>query len=512
MKTLFSIALFSVTASLALACGSSAPPPDTGGVKAGPSPTAQATTSAGDAATALSTTPATQPTPSTSSTPSAAAAATAPAAGLSEKLPFHFEVKESAKPMPIGIQSFSHGEADKKWLFVGGRINGFHLTSTGESTFPTKTANDQLIVYNPSTQSLSKLPLPEGKKALLRASNAQHVQDGDVLYIAGGYGCKDESNNDPCYVTFPSLTAIKVREVIAAVEAQKPDKLASAILTINDDRLAVTGGVMRKVGDYFYLVFGQNYKGKYKGARNGAYTEQVRRFKIRLDGDKLSITDYKAFGDPTKKTLLDSEYHRRDLNVTPTVLPSGTLGLTAWGGVFSKGDLGWVHPISIEPSGAEDPKVTVVEQLEQKTNQYECAELAMFDPKTKSMYSTFFGGITLYFYKNGELTNSANEPRTFPFSNIISTVGRSGGDIREYIQPPTQKLPALIGANAKLVLAPGVAKYSGSEEIVDYSMITGDRVLLGHIVGGILSNAAQVAGVDRSVASDKLYDVYLVRP
>jgi hypothetical protein len=433
-------------------------------------------------------------------------------AGLPATLPFHLEVSEGAKSLPRGVQSFAFATSGGKWLFVGGRTNGFHLTATSMRTFPVAYANKQLLVFDPGSGQSWSRDLPAAYLPQLSATNTESHQDGDTLYVAGGYGSNCGKDTASCYGTYPNLTALKVKDVIDAVVAGDDAKLASSIVSIEDARFQVAGGVLRKVGDYFYLVMGQNYSRIYSAAVSGAYTEQVRRFKLGFDGQTLTVSDYQAFGDPSGAQGTASQFHRRDLNVTEAITPSGNPGLNVWGGVFTADDRGWSHPIYIEPQGSAAPALTVDAAFQQKTNYYECANLLMYDAATGSMYTTLFGGISNYYYNQaGELVPGGTT-NSLPFTNIISTLGRASNGTREYVQPMNQGLPALIGANAELVLAPGLPLVQGSHAIVDYAKLTGNRVLVGYLVGGIRATAWQASGTNPTYPLEKLYEVYVVRP
>jgi hypothetical protein len=435
--------------------------------------------------------------------------------GLPQTLPFHLEVVESTanpKSLPKGLQSFAFAQAGGKWLFVGGRTNGFHRTSTSSRTFPVAYANEQLIVVDPvSGQSWSR-NLPAAYLARLSSSNTEGFQDGGTLYVAGGYGSNCGRDDPSCYNTYPNLTALQVQNVIDAVVAGDDTKIAANIVSIEDAHFQVTGGLLRKVGDYFYLVFGQNYSRIYKDGVTGAYTEQVRRFKLAFDGKTLTVSDYQAFGDPTGAQGTASQFHRRDLNVTEGIAPGGNVGLTAWGGVFTAADGGWPNPVYIEPQGTAAPALTVDMTFSQKTAYYECAHLLMYDPAAGAMYTTLFGGISNYYYNQaGELV-PGGVTNSLPWTNIISTMGRAANGTQEYVQPMNQGLPALIGANAELVLAPGVQLVAGTHDIVDYSKLTGSRVLMGYMVGGIRATAWQTTGANPTYPIEKIYAVYVVRP
>jgi hypothetical protein len=124
------------------------------------------------------------------------------------------------------LQSFSAAQgSDGKWLIIGGRTNGLHLfvqSSNGGSTpppnaFPTKSANTDVWVIDPAARrawSASLKGLPANIADALATTNAQYAQDGNVLYIIGGYGMNSQTQQ---MTTFGTLTAVKVNETINAV-------------------------------------------------------------------------------------------------------------------------------------------------------------------------------------------------------------------------------------------------------------------------------------------------------
>lgn len=444
----------------------------------------------------------------------AAPAAVKQAATQAQSLPFYLEVKESTtKKLPLGLHSFAFGQADGKWLFVGGRTNGYHGTSGASSTFPSASANKKFIVYDSATGKNSILDAPDGYRQL-SATNMLFVQDGDTLFVAGGYGSSCDDDKAKCYGTYDKLTAIQLKKAIAAVVAQDASKLKESVAFIQDSRFQVSGGFLRKVGSHFYLTFGHNYSGLYKDGKNGAYTERISRMKIAYDEGKnsLTVSDFEDFEDPSKKTGTESQYHRRDLIVTEGITPSGRVGLTAWGGVFTANDGAWEYPIHIEPQEEGAPQITVDTRLKQRTNLYDCAHLSMYEPGSQVMYTSLLGGITNYSHdKNGDLVSSTQE-NWMPFSKLITTLVRSKDGISEHVQPPERSLPGFIGANAEFVLASEMEplRHPSAHSILDYSKLTGDKVLVGYLVGGLESNAAQ-SRKGRTGASNKIYEVYVVR-
>jgi hypothetical protein len=234
------------------------------------------------------------------------------------------------------LHSYSVAEADGKWLIFGGRTNGLHLfvqsvdgTTPPPNAFPPSQANRKAWVIDPVAKkawsvSVDGLPAPVADQ--LSATNAEYKQDGNTLYIVGGYGLDSKSNQ---MTTFSSLIAVKVSEAINAIISNKPlapflqqtnlyfdcvlvgtntynscynaasnncktgpgweqcmknaqsdcqkaqDASQNACirqvqsgstkgLPTNDGYYsAITGGGLEKAGNVFYLVFGQQFAGLY---------------------------------------------------------------------------------------------------------------------------------------------------------------------------------------------------------------------------------------------------------
>jgi len=434
-------------------------------------------------------------------------ACTAPAA---DSRPYLITVKPAENQPAPALHSFALAVHDGKWLIVGGRTNGFHRTSQPESTFPSRFSNDQLYVVDPAGNRLWKAALPAKHRLQLRATNMGYYQDQDVLYLVGGYGSRTEKDGKGDYHTFPTLTAIRVPQIIAAIISGNQEKIADSVSSTTDNRMQVTGGGLQKLGDRFYLVFGQNYDQKYKGAITGQYTFEVRHFRIRFDGHDLAIEDPQSITDPAGPGP-DSQYRRRDLNVVPAVRSDGTLGITAYGGVFTKGGGPWRRPVYIDRGANGQIQVNVDKAFEQRMCQYDCARLMMFDPLSRTMYTTFFGGITYYYYNaQGELEES-NLRNFMPFTGAITTVTRqANGKTVEIPQGPADGLPGLLGAEAVFIPLDGIPRFQNRADILDFSkLLARGKIKIGYLYGGIRALEPQVTEKDPSFASGKIFEVFL---
>ncbi|HEX2278862.1 MAG TPA: hypothetical protein VHN13_17335 [Candidatus Tectomicrobia bacterium] len=218
-------------------------------------------------------------------------------------LPFQVEFVEAAFPGAPGLHSFAFGEANGKWLFIGGRTSGIHaFDPLPINNFPPAMANHWVWVLDPALRQAWSIDLydasitpPLGLVAdALSSSNTQSFQNGDTLYVIGGYGYNRSTN---LMQTFPTLTAINVPGMITAVMSGTAANIVGQIRQGPlDDRLKVTGGELGKIGDNFFLVFGQRFDGLYNPQdvdNDQQYTEEVRIFQIVDDGTSPpTITGY----------------------------------------------------------------------------------------------------------------------------------------------------------------------------------------------------------------------------
>jgi hypothetical protein len=430
------------------------------------------------------------------------------------QLPFTLSVREAALQPAPALQSFAIGTWKGQWLLVGGRRTGFHGTSGPQSTFPSAFANDSLYVVDPAGGRAWRAPLPPEYGMRLRVNNMQFAQDGETLFVVGGYGSDCDTDDRRCYQTYPTLTAINVPGVMAEVMSASPDpaRIGMNILGITDERMRVTGGGLKRVGDDYYLVFGQNYDSIYKGGYTGKYTQAVRRFRIDFNGSRLAVADFVEYTDPAGSGPA-SQYHRRDLNVVETVWPGGVNGLAVYGGVFTPEGGAWMNPLYVTPQGTGAPRIQVDTGFTMRTSPYECAQVLMYDPASGTMYTSLLGGISLYYYDAaGRLVPSTPADNWLPWVNTITTLARrSDGTTEEVVQPPAQGLPGLLGANSVFLPAPGLARVAGSEEVIDYAQLPAGRVLLGHMYGGIRATASQSSEMNPTFASSTIYEVWLER-
>ncbi len=399
-----------------------------------------------------------------------------------------------------GLQSYAYGQHEGKWLIIGGRIDGLHRRQPFAS-FAQSGNNKQLIVIDPVNLQKWTVPLTSlsiGLQEQLSSTNLQFHQEGNYLYITGGYGYSTSLDD---HTTYGKLTAINVPNTINAIV--NAASFTSFFRQISDTNFAVTGGHLKKIEDTYYLVGGQKFIGRYNpmGPDHGPgffqeYTDQVRKFTIEDDGKNIIIKNYKTITDALA-------FHRRDYNVVPQILPNGKEGLTLFSGVFqSIANIPFLNSVTISEEGYK-----INPDFAQYYNHYHCAVLPMYSTTNNEMHNIFFGGISQYYDSAGVMVQNSDVPFVKTIANVI--VDKSG-KLSEYKLP--LEMPSLSGAGAELILLPSIPRYA--TDVIKLDSIKAGKTLIGHIYGGISSTAPNVFWINtgkESKASSQLFKVYIIR-
>ncbi len=419
---------------------------------------------------------------------------------IHSQTPFNIQLEPLEIEGVGGIQSYAFGQHNGIWLIVGGRLEGLHQRQPF-AAFDASGNNTQLMVIDPLAEqswaaSLSSLPV--GIREQLSSTNMEFQQEGEYLYIIGGYG---HSNTKGGHTTYANLTAIKVPAAIEAIV--NGTDLVPYFRQITDPQFAVTGGHLKKIGEVYYLVGGQKFEGSYNpmGPEHGPgftqeYTDAIRKFEIEDDGTTLNITHL--------PTITDTEnLHRRDYNVVSQIMPNGEEGLTAFSGVFQKAaNIPFLNCVNIDAGG-----YAVNDSFFQYYNHYHCAVLPMFSATQNEMHTVFFGGIAQYYEEDGTLVQDDE----VPFVKTIARVTRTAdGTMKEYKLPI--EMPALLGASSELIPIEGLSKYANG--VLKLDDLEEDTTLVGYIYGGISSSEKNIFWKNtggQSEASSQLFKVFVVK-
>jgi len=416
---------------------------------------------------------------------------------FAQTVPFNIHIEPMNIPQLGGIQAYAFAQNDGKWLIVGGRLDGLHRRQPF-AAFDVSGNNNQLLVIDPMTQQKWSAPitsLPVAIQEQLSSTNIQFHQEGDYLYVIGGYGYHAATDEK---ITFNNLLAIKVSDVINAVISNA--SFTSFFRQISDPLFAVTGGHLKKINNTYYLIGGHKFDGNYNPMGNPTYTqvytEAIRKFNLVDNGSTISVTHLPSFNDPTN-------LHRRDYNAVPQILENESEGITAFSGVFQPNiDLPFLNCVNIDSTGYQ-----VNNAFQQYYNHYHCAVLPIYSNVNNEMHSVFFGGIAQYYDDMGTLVQDNN----VPFVKTIARVTRnSTGVMAEYKLPI--EMPSLLGAGAEFIPKKDVPHYAN--EVFKLDDFTEDTTLVGYIYGGISSTAANIfftnTGAESS-ASSQIFKVFVIK-
>lgn len=416
---------------------------------------------------------------------------------LAQNFPYEIKLEAQSIANLGGLQSFAHASYHNKFLIIGGRLDGLHRRQPFAS-FDVAGHNNQLIVVDPVTKQVWKTSLNVLSATIadqLSSTNMQYVQEGDYVYIFGGYGYSNVAAN---HITYPYVTAIKVSSTINAIINNT--SIAPHIRQIQDNDFAITGGQLRKVDNEFILIGGQRFDGRYNPMGNPSFTQTY------VDGYWVfSISDTGSVFQIINKNKINNAglFHRRDFNAVAQIFTNGKQGLTAFSGVFQpQADIPYLNSVNVEQSA-----YSLNGAFSQYYNHYHCANFAMYDELKNEMHTLFFGGIAQYFDSAGILV----QDNSVPFVKTIARVGRTANNnMYEYKLPI--EMPGYLGAGAEFLLNEEVNTFSN--EVIKLNEISKDTTELGYIYGGINSSAKNIFWTNdgtQSTANATLYKVLLIK-
>lgn len=418
---------------------------------------------------------------------------------LSPQDAFNYDLLVTPVTVPglPGLHSYAFGVHQDKWLIIGGRKDGLHARQPFNA-FPQAFNNTDIYVVNVNSQSFwsaSVNTLPATLKEQLQSTNMNFYQDADTLYIIGGYAYAPSAND---HITFPGLISLSVSGLVNAIIAGTD--ISQHFKYLQNDIFAVTGGQFGKIDNTFYLVGGHRFDGNYNPfgfpTYTQTYTSQIRKFTINNSGTQLSFGNYQAITDTV-------HLHRRDYNLLPQIFPDGSMGYTVSSGVFQVDeDLPFLYPVDINAQG-----YSPITEFNQYLSNYHSAKVCLFDSQSNQMHSLFFGGMSQYYYQNGQLI----QDNLVPFTKTISRLTRyADSTLQEFVFPV--EMPLLHGASAEFIINTSLPHTSS--KIILLSEIQHDTILTGYIFGGIHSpiiNPFAQNQTNQTSASATIYAVKLIR-
>jgi len=412
---------------------------------------------------------------------------------------FDYQVQLTPITVPNlpGLHSYAFGQNAGKWLIIGGRLDGIHARQPFNA-FPSSNNNTTIYVVDINTLQLwsaSLSTLAVGLQEQLQSTNMNFHQDGDTLYIIGGYGFSATANN---HITHNKLTSINVPNLINAIVTGSP--IAGHFKQITNENFAITGGQLGKIGSNFYLVGGHRFDGRYNPMNNPTFTQTYangfKKFTIDNSGTQLSVSNIETVTDAI-------HLRRRDYNLVPQVFPDGTEGYTVSSGVFQiNANLPFLYPVDIKSTGH-----TPQTGFNQYLSNYHSAKVGLYDAINNRMHALFFGGISQYYYNGSALIQDNN----VPFVKTISRVTRlANGTLTEYQLPV--ELPSLKGAGAEFIPNTTLPQYTN--EVIKLNEISANEFVIGHIYGGIAAPSANpfVGNLSNTTTADNIiYEVKLIK-
>jgi hypothetical protein len=411
--------------------------------------------------------------------------------------PFRLEINPINIPKLPGLHSYAFAQHDEKWLIIGGRRDGLHARQANTS-FPASFNNSEIFVIDIAERKFWKSsldPLPVDLKEQLQSTNMNFYQDGSMLIIIGGYAYSASRNR---HITFPFITTVNVPSLIEAVIEQ--EDIQSYFFQIPDERFAVTGGQLGKIGETLILVGGHRFDGRYNPMGGPSYvqvyTNQIKKFKLATSIAPFGIIEYEEITDPV-------HLRRRDYNLVPQVFPDGEEGYMISSGVFQiNADLPFLYPVDIKGS-RYFPRTSFNQYL----SNYHAPKVALYDQESKQMHALFFGGMSQYYYESGELI----EDNRVPFTKSISRITRFENDsLAEYLMP--LEMPALQTASAEFLINPELPQHQN--KIIRLNELDSESLTLGHILGGISSpsrNPFFNNQTNMTSAASTVYEVKLIK-
>lgn len=416
-----------------------------------------------------------------------------------QEFPYSVVVHPKFSSPSLAVQAFAYARYNDYILIIGGRKDGLHRRQPFAS-MDSAGMNSFITLYNTvdnSIYSTSIITLPMAVAEQFTSTNMEFSQEGDYLYLVGGYGYSPTIQD---HQTHPVFTSVYLPDFVQAV--LNNSDLSPSISYITDPLYAVTGGALVRVGDSFYLVSGNRFDGRYNPMGNPTYTqtyhERIKKLAIdHSNGLAVSIVD--EFIDPT---LL----HRRDLNVVTGFDENGNVQGILLSGVFQPTvDLPWQTSATFNSSGVQE-----IPNFVHRMNQYHCGHVGLYNTANHKQHYLLMGGIAEY-YLNGTSLVQSND---VPFVKTIGVVTHTAAN--EWIEEITPyEMPDFLGASAEFVTTTNAifASEHNLDLLAMWNANTNlDSLLIGYFVGGIRSSASNIFWVNtgvESVPNNTIYEVWL---
>jgi hypothetical protein len=386
------------------------------------------------------------------------------------------------------------------WLIVSASTSVFHdFTAVLQdiTVYDTDTGDT-------STLNIQSSDLPDIVKNQLLSTDQEFLQDGNTLYIIGGFYSTDGVH----FTTLNTITAIDVPGLIAAVIAQSTHLSSYVNYRTDIPQFKVTGGQLGKIGNDFYLAYGQDCEGNYC-ATSQVYTNAIYQFQTNTTLSSVNIIN-------TVRRVEDaiSGWRRRDYTLAPFI-SYGFQTLLALGGPFTPGEHAavWRNAINVGPN------IFIYNNhfITQQANQYLAGHLSLYSQNSRTSYVATLSGLSNLFWG----LHGLNYDITAPYGNILDLISSDPwNNAQEFanIQPvcstnsPVQPCGVYMGLGATFIPITN-AQYYDARGILQLDQLpAGQATLVGYLYGGLLS-VTQVPFTDKLTTVTKdVYEVYVTPP
>jgi hypothetical protein len=455
---------------------------------------------------------------------------------------YQVTVEPEAANLPA-LQSYALGvDSLGNWIIIGGRHNGLH--NFNPPAFPANKANSCIYKINPQTWQVDSFPLIDlinthasVSNALIMAAqftatNIQHTQFNQYLYLCGGYGAiplssKNIFNVNYNYITYPVVSRVDLNKISTAITNKDANGILQSFAADINPNLAVTGGeLFRMTDNNFYLTVGHTFNGEYGYAGDTTkpqptqnYTRCIWKFGL-IETDstiKVDLTSLVSI-PATPDSDSTSPLRRRDLVVVPSINPNNQFGLSIYGGVFTyTGSIGaagnpWNYPIYITPGSSAT--YAVDSTYFQKSNLYSAANVLFYSSTTKTMYTSILGGLVDKDLDSN--TNPIGNPASWTQNLLtIARTSTANGFQSTSIYDPNG-MPALIGAEATFIPASNLQSsyyVNANYKILNYDALPSGTTFLGYMFGGITCDSVQSNPPSKpAYAINQVYKINFVKP
>ena len=457
------------------------------------------------------------------------------------------------------LQSFSHAKSGAEWLLFAGRTNqnddngGLHDmrkdSDYAEESFPPTSFNKNIFVYNVETDETPKkisikqmLDTVASKyksynndtlqkyKNVFKNTNALVRQEGDFVYVLGGYGALDSVPKNG-YITYNHVAKIHVPSMIALVKENYNAVDESKLFAFGQNKnLVSTGGELYVVDEKLYLVGGHNFG---KTASNGQkYVDAVYPFSLETVGHSLNIVVDAPISDVSNPKAIASDktsiFRRRDGPVTASLYYNSDKsklesGIAIYAGVFKPGeDLeAWNDAIYVHPNLKEsDNKVYTYDTAynQKNYNVYSCPDVVAYDSENKTLHTFLLGGIG-----DGNLKGKEKRLSGFTNTGMHIQLNVDGNPLKStnavfstnLFSDSDKNASPFYGAEAIFFKNNNATSIEQTNEIMDLNSLfkSANTVDVGYVFGGIESFKSHPGTYGRkfSRASNKIWKVTLTK-